>query len=470
MNKKVNNIFVLFITVCILFGGIVLQGDVVYGISQHYRIFGSDRYKTALAISRQGWDTSDYAVIARGDDFADALCAGPLAKKHNAPILLTRPDDIDDDTLSEIKRLNATHVLIIGGTGAVSYDVENKLRLAGIHSIERIYGSDRYETSVKIAEKLGSIGRVFAATGEDYPDALSASVVAAKLCIPILLTEKERLPGVVEQYIGSRRISKSYVLGGTGVVSERVKSAFPNSTRIGGRDRYETNVLVMHEFSNILSFNQVFLAAGDGSKGNGFSDALTGSILAARESSPVILVYKTLSEITKGFIKSRVSEGNRITAFGGEVAVPSSVIDAIASIAVRSMAESGGESAVSEGTENRSQSLILSWREDSGPSGYKYAGEEVDIGINIDPANSGSAAEGIDLVLLCRKELQGQDEVIGEGDITVNIQDRQVALSDDGLYYILQSVNIDRAMSVNIRTIFKYPGNYKLNVYAVRND
>ena len=53
------------------------------------RLAGVDRYRTAVAISQEGWKSSDYAILVRGDDFADALCAGPLAGKYDAPILFT---------------------------------------------------------------------------------------------------------------------------------------------------------------------------------------------------------------------------------------------------------------------------------------------------------------------------------------------------------------------------------------------
>ncbi|NLI94099.1 MAG: cell wall-binding repeat-containing protein [Peptococcaceae bacterium] len=74
------------------------------------RLEGTDRYKTAAAISRKGWDISDYAVLARGDDFADALCAGPLAAKYNAPILMTEPNELNTATLDEMKRLGVKHL------------------------------------------------------------------------------------------------------------------------------------------------------------------------------------------------------------------------------------------------------------------------------------------------------------------------------------------------------------------------
>jgi len=173
------------------------------------RISGADRYQTAVAVSQQGWKTSDYAVLARGDNFADALCAGPLAQKYGGPILLTGTNQLNADTLTELQRLGVKHLFIAGGVGAVSQSVENALKAAGIATIERIYGDDRYETSVKIAEKVGNTGKAVLATGGDFPDALSISGIAAKLGMPILLTAKNTFPASVKSYFQDGTVTQT---------------------------------------------------------------------------------------------------------------------------------------------------------------------------------------------------------------------------------------------------------------------
>ncbi|MFP3441662.1 cell wall-binding repeat-containing protein, partial [Pantoea sp. SIMBA_133] len=52
------------------------------------RISGKDRYKTAIEVSKAGWEKSDTVVLARGDEYPDALAGAPLAYKYDAPILL----------------------------------------------------------------------------------------------------------------------------------------------------------------------------------------------------------------------------------------------------------------------------------------------------------------------------------------------------------------------------------------------
>ena len=56
------------------------------------RLAGVNRYGTSAAVSTEGWQKSDYAILASGQDFPDAISATPLTKKYNAPILLIAKD------------------------------------------------------------------------------------------------------------------------------------------------------------------------------------------------------------------------------------------------------------------------------------------------------------------------------------------------------------------------------------------
>ena len=106
------------------------------------RLWGQDRYQTSAAISKEGWTNSEYVVIASGEGYADALCAAPLAKKYNAPILLTESATLNDNVKQEIKRLNAKHVFIIGKYASVSQKVENEIKSL-VGDVKRLGGNDR---------------------------------------------------------------------------------------------------------------------------------------------------------------------------------------------------------------------------------------------------------------------------------------------------------------------------------------
>jgi len=111
--------------------------------------------------------------------FPDALAATPLASSHFAPLLLTKKDSLPVGFADELKRLGAKDVILVGGTGAISEKVQNQIKGLGI-KIERISGKNRYETAVKIAEKVGMEEALFVTTGANFADSLSISPSAVR--------------------------------------------------------------------------------------------------------------------------------------------------------------------------------------------------------------------------------------------------------------------------------------------------
>lgn len=306
------------------------------------RISGANRYETAVEVSKSGWTSSDYVVLASGQSYADALCAVPLAKKYSAPILLTEKDKLNDSTKNEIARLKAKHVIIIGKEGAVSKNAENALKsIVSAENIERIGGSDRYETSVKVAEKLGKTKKAVLAYGGNYADALSIAPAAASEGMPILLTKSNELPKEVEDYAKSNsgNIDATYAIGGASAVSAEVSSSFAgaataSSKRIGGADRFETNAQVLQNFKEDFNYDNIYVVVGAGTKGTEFADALSASPLAAKKMAPVVLTYKGLNSKLEAEIKSEIAPKKNVVAIGGTSVVPESVIDKVKSLNV----------------------------------------------------------------------------------------------------------------------------------------
>lgn len=87
---------------------VIAQTMTEASIASVVRLAGSNRFETAVAIARAGWtDGADNVVLVYAFDFPDALAAVPLAKKLNAPILLTSKTELSSVTLAEMERLNA---------------------------------------------------------------------------------------------------------------------------------------------------------------------------------------------------------------------------------------------------------------------------------------------------------------------------------------------------------------------------
>jgi len=301
----------------LILGLSLLTSAKAYASTTTHRIAGNDRYDTAIEISKNGWSTgSDYVVLAYGENFPDALCAAPLAKKYNAPILLNPGNTLDSRVQEELLRLKVKQVFIIGGIGVVPQAIEDSLLSQNIKVI-RLGGQDRYETSVKVAEQLDFNKEIVIATGEDYPDALSIAPIAAQKSMPILLTPYDDLPDSVVKYISDKEISKSYIIGGYSVISYNLNSKyFPNAIRLSGDSRYSTNMAVIDYFASSINIDTIYLTSGDN-----FPDALSGAALAAKQSRCMILAGDCMDTTARRSIFTKLNYIKNVEVLGGTGAV-----------------------------------------------------------------------------------------------------------------------------------------------------
>nr|WP_242831287.1 cell wall-binding repeat-containing protein [Desulfitobacterium dehalogenans] len=286
------------------------------------RLAGQDRYETAATIAKQ-WSHSDYAILVSGENYPDALASAPLAPKHNAPILLTTSDSLPTPTKQALADLEVNQVIIVGGTGVIAPSIEAELQAMGI-STTRLAGQNRYETALKIADQVqNSPSQLFVCTGDDFADALSVAPIAAIEQIPILLVSGDSLANSVQEYLdlNSAHITKTYVIGYSDVISDKVASQFPNVERIVGADKYARNIAVNEKFNNLFSTGAICIASGEG-----FADALSGSALAAKKSEPIILVNNATPDTTKKYYQQRLVNLDHLTVFGGTGIVPDKVM------------------------------------------------------------------------------------------------------------------------------------------------
>jgi spore germination protein YaaH/putative cell wall-binding protein len=293
--------------------------------SSSFRLAGTSRYETAIKVSQEGWEQAGAVVLARGDDFPDALAGAVLANSSQAsgPLLLTETGTLTDGVLSEIKRLQAKKVYILGGTGAVSSTVENTLKGQNL-TVERLDGVDRFETATKIALKgIPSSTEAFIASGNSFADALSISSYAASQGIPLLLTDTGSVPEVTLKTLKTLGVQKITLIGGEGVILPSVKTQLEAQKytveRLSGLDRYATNLKVL----NTLTYNakSIYVATGED-----FPDALAGAVLAAKQNNPIVLVpKKDVSTEGMGYLGVRRIEGSLFTMLGGVGVISSSL-------------------------------------------------------------------------------------------------------------------------------------------------
>lgn len=292
---------------------IISTTSTVYAQGKYQRYGGNDRYETSIKISQNFSDKSEYAILVSGQNYPDALCACPLSKKYNAPIILTTEEKLDERAAELIKSSEVSKVFIIGKS--ISKNVEESLNGMGIKS-ERIGGENRYETAMLVADYVGIKDRIVVVSGENYPDALSIAPIAAIMDMPIILVNKEVVPDVVKNSLKDKNYTYAYVIGSEGAISEGVKSQFKNSERIFGQDRYSTNMAVINRFMDVLDLSNVYLASAVN-----FPDSLSGSALAQKNKAPLVLTSEGINETEQNNIKQILASSKNTYVLGSEGAV-----------------------------------------------------------------------------------------------------------------------------------------------------
>ena len=297
-----NKIFIVFLAVFLSFSTLVSATTLD-------RLGGKTRYETAAKINNSS--TSKTLILVSGDNFADALVAAPLVYHLNGEIHITQYNSLDSNTINSLNKGEFTNAVIVGGTGVVSTGIENKLK-SQLKSVVRYGGKNRYETSRLVANailKLNDYPYAFLVSALNFPDALSVAPVSAMTGSPILLTNGDVNNTDINAINAATK--KLYKIGGVAVVSNKMDSKVKREyERLGGVDRYETNQLIIEEFSNLFDKSNVYIASG-----SNFPDALTGSALAGNNKQAIILCASSISEYTE--IALSIINPDKITALGG---------------------------------------------------------------------------------------------------------------------------------------------------------
>ena len=318
------------------------------------RLAGEDADQTAAAISQEGFESSECAIIARMDDFADALGASGLAGALDCPILLTGSSELSEAAAEELERLGVKQVYIIGGYGALFEQIDTDLNNLGVEST-RIYGDYAWDTSLACAvgiEKLNGNdrGEVIVAMSSNFQDALSISSYAYKYHVPLILeTSDAQLTEEAVAFINDTE-GAIYVPGGPGAVpTSSVEEVFDGRTilRLYGTDGYDTSnqIATFMTEHGLLSANAVAIASG--ARAAHGVDALAGAALIGKQGGVMLLAngndemedenYVTIdagedSEQDASYLLANKDNVVNAYVLGGEVVAPSAFYDQVQEI------------------------------------------------------------------------------------------------------------------------------------------
>ena len=273
----------------------------------------ADKPATSAAVGERflevvGSNWSGAVIIASAENFPDGLAAASLAGTLRAPILLTPRDRLHPAVAEFIRDNPVSEIVIMGGPAAISNVVQAELRrVSGLTNVPRLWGADRYETAIEIAERVvrdaGDVGQlcgtssraVFIATGRNSADALAASPAAYAAQMPVLLVDPKArsLHGGVADFIEDHGIDTAVILGGTSAVPARVHQQLSDLvsinrvSRVAGPDRFATAAQLARDVTS-RCYDHGVEAIGL-ANGQGFADALAAGPLVAELNGVMLL-------------------------------------------------------------------------------------------------------------------------------------------------------------------------------------
>jgi hypothetical protein len=184
------------------------------------RVQGANQFATAVAIANNLGNPGTI-FEATGLSFADALSAVPAVIQTHGAILLTNGTTQVPETAAYL----AAH------PPATRYAIGGPLAAAGADpGAIAIYGQDLFDTSAAVANTFFGAATAFgAATGSDYPDALSGGVFMGVPGHPgpvLLVRPAAPLPGGVAGFLANAgKLTQGYLFGGPLAVGADVLAA-----------------------------------------------------------------------------------------------------------------------------------------------------------------------------------------------------------------------------------------------------
>ena len=304
-----------------------------FNINSWTRLAGNTALGTMKNIVNEGWESSDYAIVATNKGYQDALSATGLAGVLKCPVLMTTPNSLSSVTSALLTSLKVKNVLIVGGESAVSENVYNQIKaLSGIETVDRLAGG----TAVGTARQVYDYGKTHGGWGSDaivatingYQDALSIAPYAYTKKAPIFLTDsgKGTLGTKSAGDIKAGGFTRTLIVGGTSAVKESVEGQVTGAKRLAGNTAYGTCKQVA-EFcltDSGMSASHVGVATG-----KTYQDALCGAALCGLNNSILVLADdKNSSNINKVIATNKASL-SKCYVFGGKAAVSETVYSAL---------------------------------------------------------------------------------------------------------------------------------------------
>ncbi|APH21515.1 cell wall-binding repeat-containing protein [Clostridium botulinum] len=198
------------------------------GYKNIIRLGGKNRFDTnRTIINSMNIEKGTPIVITNGYGFADALSVSSAAASKGYPILMSDSKTLPNEIKDKIREIQPSKVYLIGGQGSLTDNIMTEVRniVPSLNNnIIRLWGNNRYDTSLEICKYFNLDSDIAViANGENFPDALSGSALAAKQNAPIVLTNGKDMLNQ-KKYLNTTNYKNLILLGGSGAISSNLEN------------------------------------------------------------------------------------------------------------------------------------------------------------------------------------------------------------------------------------------------------
>lgn len=276
----------------------------VYTDSEYNRkLIQGNANQISMELNESAFKSADEAILINEDEMIDSITATPLAYTKNAPIIPVKSKQIDKEIEEYLDKLGVKKITIIGSSKSVSQVAANNLKRLG-YEVTRIYGDDRYETSIKIANELDKTKEVknIVLINSDigFENALGIYSFAAQENMPIIWTDGKNLKDI-KSYIKKNQIEKVYAIGDSEEFHKNLKSNIEDFEIIKEIKKAKTNLNIIEKFDKNTSDKVYTISLEYGNYVN-INDYISLGVVAAKQNAPILICAENLTKSQEKYL------------------------------------------------------------------------------------------------------------------------------------------------------------------------
>lgn len=285
------------------------------------RYSGNTRYETAVNICNANFTRTNTAIVVYGKAPSDALASTALAKVHNAPILYTENNSLNPLVRNELQRLGVDKVYVVGGESSISSGVVSQIYDAGVSNVQRISGARRSDTALALANEMRKMNTGRSAVvvdGYSENDCMAVATSSGEYSNPMVYANNGTLDDNSKSFIRNNYRSV-FIMSGEKKINQDVINYFRNAGLNvyikNESNSYNLSLSIARDSKFYGTVKKIYVAANA-------ADGIPGSVLAARDGMPMLLVNGSNESSVIDYAKNK--NINSAVILGGESSVSKS--------------------------------------------------------------------------------------------------------------------------------------------------